>query len=168
VLIRRARLTFVATALVILQTTLLEHLRIFDAVPDLLLVATIAVAVEDGADSGALFGFLSGLLVDLFLSTPLGLSALAFSVTGYAIGVLQGGLVYSSAWLAPFFSAIGGVVGGFLFAFAGAVTGEHELLTGFHIRVLLLAAVYDAVVSIPLFRLVQWAARDQNQYRRRA
>src|SRR4029077_8331982 len=86
---------------VLLQTTLFDHLRVLESLPDLCLVATVAVGVEGGPVAGAVFGFVSGLLIALFLSTPLGLSALAFSATGYAIGTLQGGLVYSTVWLPP-------------------------------------------------------------------
>ena len=77
-LIRRLRLVLVVVTLVVLETTLFRHLKIFDALPSLCLVATAAVAYEEGPQSGALFGFLSGMAIDMFLSTPLGLSALAY------------------------------------------------------------------------------------------
>ena len=88
-MIRRIRLGLVVLVCVVLQTTLFTHLRIDGVVPDLGLVAVLAVAYEDGADTGAVYGFLMGLAMDLFLTTPLGLSALAFAVTGYAVGVFQ-------------------------------------------------------------------------------
>ena len=86
---------------VVLQTTLFTHLRIDGVGPDVGLVAVLAVAYEDGADTGAIFGFLMGLAIDLFLTTPLGLSALSFAVTGYAVGVFQAGVVRTTPWLAP-------------------------------------------------------------------
>ena len=74
-MIRRIRLGLVIVVCVVLQTTLFTHLRIDGVGPDVGLVAVLAVAYEDGADTGAIFGFIMGLAIDLFLTTPLGLSA---------------------------------------------------------------------------------------------
>jgi rod shape-determining protein MreD len=99
--IRRIRLGFVVLAAVVLQTTVFTHLRIDGVAPDIGLMAVLAVAYEEGADTGAVFGFVIGLAIDLFLTTPLGLSALSFALTGYAVGVFQSGLVRTTPALAP-------------------------------------------------------------------
>ena len=88
----RLRLALLILAVVVLQTTVFSAgLRVSGVMPDLGLVLTVAVAFYLGPDRGAVFGFVAGLAVDLFLSTPLGLSALSFAVVGYAVGVVQGG-----------------------------------------------------------------------------
>ena len=84
--IRYLRLALVVITAVVLQTTLFTHLRIDGVAPDVGLVCVLAVAYEDGPDTGAWFGFVMGLSIDLFLTTPLGLSALAYALTGYAVG----------------------------------------------------------------------------------
>ena len=88
-MIRRIRLGFVVVICVVLQTTLFTHLRIDGVAPDVGLVAVLAVAYYDGAEAGAWFGFVMGLAIDLFLTTPLGLSALSFAITAYGVGVFQ-------------------------------------------------------------------------------
>ena len=80
----------------------------------------LAVAYEDGADTGAIFGFVMGLAIDLFLTTPLGLSALSFAITGYAVGVFQAGMVRTTPWLAPILGGVGGLFGGLVFLTVGA------------------------------------------------
>src|SRR4029450_12697441 len=85
---------------------------VFGAVPDLLLVATIAVGYQRGPEAGAVFGFVGGLAIDCFLSSPLGVSALAFALVGYGVGVFQSGLLRSSRWIAPVLGGIGGLGGG--------------------------------------------------------
>ena len=65
---------------------LLPHLSVGRAGPDVLLVAVVAVAVGRGARAGAGFGFAAGLGADLFLATPPGTAALAFTVVGHALG----------------------------------------------------------------------------------
>ena len=81
-----------SSSLVVLQTTVFPHLRVFGAVPDLLLVATIAVAYEAGPTPARSSGSSSGLAIDCFLP-PLGVSALAFALVGYVVGVFQSGLL---------------------------------------------------------------------------
>ena len=92
-MIRRLRLGFVVVICVVLQTTLFTHLRIDGVAPEVGLVAVLAVAYYDGAESGAWFGFVMGLSIDLFLTTPLGLSALSYAITAYGVGVFQAGMV---------------------------------------------------------------------------
>jgi hypothetical protein len=65
---------------------LAPHLAVRGAAPDVLLVAVVAVAVRRGARTGAGFGFAAGLGADLFLTTPLGTSALAYTLVGHASG----------------------------------------------------------------------------------
>ena len=62
------------------------HLALRGAAPDVLLVGVAAVAVRRGARTGAGFGFAAGLGADVFLATPLGTSALAYTLVGHALG----------------------------------------------------------------------------------
>jgi rod shape-determining protein MreD len=144
----------------VLQTTVFSAgLRVFGVMPDLGLVLTVAVAYYVGPHRGAVFGFVSGLAVDLFLSTPLGLSALSFAVVGYAVGVVQGGLVPPSRWVAPIMGALGGLAGGVLFVGIGAIAGEDQLLALSSMRIILIAGVYDALVAFAVFPIARWATR---------
>ena len=159
-LIRRVRLVLVVITLVVLQTTVFTHLRIFGAVPDLCLVATVAIAYEEGPQTGALFGFFSGLAVDLFLASPAGLSALANACTGYGVGVFQGGLVRESRLLPVVLGGIGGLVGGTIFVVVGGIAGQAGYLTLTSIRIVVVAAIYDAAIAPLVFPFVRWANHD--------
>ena len=59
-MIRRIRLGFVVIICVVLQTTLFTHLRIDGVAPDVGLVAVLAVAYYDGAESGRVVRFRDG------------------------------------------------------------------------------------------------------------
>ncbi len=158
-MIRRIRLALVILVCVVLQTTLFTHLQIDGVAPDIGLVAVLAVAWEDGPDTGAIYGFIMGLAVDLFLTTPLGLSALAFAVTGYAVGVFQTGVVRTTPWLAPILGGIGGLFGGLVFITAGAIVGQSGMLSFDSLRIVIIASIYDAVIAPIVFPLVRRAAR---------
>jgi rod shape-determining protein MreD len=121
----------------------------------------VAVAYEDGADSGAIFGFIMGLAIDLFLTTPLGLSALSFAVTGYAVGVFQAGVVRTTPWLAPILGGIGGMFGGLVFITAGALVGQSGFLSFESLRVVAISALFDAVIAPLVFPIVRRAARRE-------
>ena len=68
------------------HVAVMPHLAPGGIAPDGLLVAVVAVAAGRGARAGAAFGFAAGLGADVFLSTPLGTSALAYTVLGHALG----------------------------------------------------------------------------------
>ena len=159
-MIRRVRLAFLVLGAVVLQTTLFTHLRIDGVAPDVGLVLVLAVAYEEGAETGALFGFAMGLAIDLFLTTPLGLSALSFALTGYAVGVFQGGMVRTPARLAPLIGGLGGLFGGLVFITVGAMVGVEDMLTMESLKVVLIAALYDALLAPLLFPVARWAARS--------
>jgi rod shape-determining protein MreD len=166
-LIRRVRLVLVVITLVVLQTTVFTHLRVFGAVPDLCLVATVAIAYEEGPQTGALFGFLSGLALDLFLASPAGLSALANACTGYGVGVFQGGLVRESRLLPVILGGIGGLVGGTIFVVVGGIAGQSGYFTLTSVRIVIVAAIYDAIVAPLVFPFVRWANHDPDYHFRR-
>jgi rod shape-determining protein MreD len=157
---RVLRLLLLLIGCVFLQTSVFPHLRILDAVPEVALVASIAVAYRSGPETGAVFGFAAGLSVDLFLHTPAGLTALSGAVTAYVVGVLQAGLVRSTPWTAPILSGLGGLFGGFLFVTVGVLVGRDELLTSHSVQVVLLAAAYDALISPLIFPMARWAVAE--------
>ena len=72
--VRRVALLIAVT--VLLQVTVFPHVRIAGRVPDLGLILAVAIAFEYGPEAGAIVGFVAGLSYDLFLATPLGLTAL--------------------------------------------------------------------------------------------
>lgn len=156
---RQIRLGLLVVLVVVAQVALFPHLRIDGVAPDLGLVTAIAVAYREGPNAGALVGFTGGLLLDLFLRTPLGLSALAWSITGYAVGVLQGSLLRSSRWVAPVLGGLGGLFGGAVFVLVGGLVGQEELVGSHSIRVVLISAAYDALLAPLIFLLVGWALR---------
>ncbi|MGI8796156.1 MAG: rod shape-determining protein MreD [Acidimicrobiia bacterium] len=153
----RLKLAALVLTTVVLQTTLFPDLRLFGVAPDLVLVATIAVAYRVGPETGAVYGFASGLVIDLFLQTPLGLSALSFAVVAYGIGILHTGLSRTPRFIAAMLGGAGGLAGGLIFVVLAALAGEDQVIAFRTIWVLVLAAVYDALLAVPMFPVARWA-----------
>jgi rod shape-determining protein MreD len=160
VLVRRIRLVLVVVLLGLLQTELFSSLEIFDAKPDLLLVATAAIAYELGSRPAAIFGFLSGLYLDMFLETPVGLSALSFALTGYVIGSFQTALLRETRGVAPVLGALGGLIGTTIFTVVGGIAGEDGFFTLHQVQIVAVAVLYDAVVAYAVFPLMRWANHE--------
>ncbi len=81
-----ARLGALLFAALLLQTTVAPNIRILGASPDFALIIVVCVALLRGAEVGAVFGFLTGVLVGVALLEPLGMSALVYVVVGYFSG----------------------------------------------------------------------------------
>jgi rod shape-determining protein MreD len=153
----RFKLPVAFLVLVVLHTTLLPQVRIAGVMPDVMLLAAVAGGLVGGPLYGAALGFASGMVADLFLTTPLGLSALVFSLVGYAIGVAKGGLL-RSAWWFTFLTALLASAGGEgLFALAGAMLGEGDLLRARLLVIMAVVGVTNAVLAPWVVRLVRWA-----------
>src|SRR5687767_15138849 len=73
------------------------HLAVQGVGPDVLPAAVVAVAAGRGPRAGAAFGFAAGLGADLFLATPLGTTALAYTVVGHTFGGAGRGRASSAA-----------------------------------------------------------------------
>ncbi len=92
-------LAAVIVVALVLESTLLAHLQLAGARPDLLVLAVIAVAMACGPVTGATFGFAAGLVSDLQFATPVGVSALIYTAIGFAMGTARIYVTSSHTWV---------------------------------------------------------------------
>ena len=150
--VRRVAILLVFTLL--LQVTIFPHIRLAGRVPDLGLVLAVAIAFDYGPEAGAIVGFLAGLSYDLFLATPLGLTALAWALTAYAVGVLQGGVLRSPKWFTPVIGGAAGIAAGMLFVGVGLLAGVGGVHGNDAYVTVGVASLYDALLAPFVFILV--------------
>jgi rod shape-determining protein MreD len=153
---RILRLGVLIATLVIVQVSVFPHLRLLGAVPDLGLLLALAVAFRDGPEAGLVTGFFAGVGFDLFLETPLGLSALSYGLTAYATGVLQAGVLRAPRLLAPIAGVVGGLVCGLMFVVGGVLAGAELGFTDHTLALLAASALYDGVLAPFVFILTTW------------
>jgi rod shape-determining protein MreD len=158
--LRMAVLVIVAT---VLQSALASDVRVLGVAPDLLLLLGICAGLADGAELGCLVGFAAGLCADVFLTTtPFGLSALTYCLTGYAVGMVRSNVLRDSWLLAPIVAFVATVVGVGLFVGIGDVvgqTGPSAAGGAWVVRVALVEGVWAAALSIGVHPLVVRLAR---------
>jgi len=86
---RLLALAAVLVVAVLIQSTVLARLRLAGVRPDLLVLAVVSVAVATDPTTGAVFGFVAGLVADLLFDLPVGVSALAYTAVGFAVGTVR-------------------------------------------------------------------------------
>ncbi|AYN41380.1 rod shape-determining protein MreD [Streptomyces dangxiongensis] len=151
----------VVVALVI-QVSVLARLHLPGAVPDLLLLTVLGLAMVYGHVGGALVGFGAGLLADLAppADHAAGRYALVLCVTGYVAGLIrpENGRLKSAT--GPMAVVVAAAVGStLLYAGVGALVGDtaarHVGLPG----LLFSAALYDLLLAPFVVPGVMWLAR---------
>jgi rod shape-determining protein MreD len=152
-----ARTSLVIALVLIVQHTLLDAVQIAGAHPEAMLLIPIMAGYVAGPERGASVGFAAGLVADLLLPTTFGLSALVGCLLGYATGRATAGLVRSSWWLPPAVAAVATSAGLTAYAILGAVLGEPLLVTSYLPAALVVAVPANALLAIPVLRLVAWA-----------
>ena len=142
--------------LLLLQLALFSELRLSGRAPDVLLVAAIASGLTGGPNRGALTGFVGGLALDLFLPTPFGLSALAYSVAGWAVGQPEHAIVGEHPWIVIPLTAGGSAIGIGMFVTVGELLGQPNLYTDRFLRTIIVTSLYNAVLGWPIARAWRW------------
>jgi len=152
----RLRVPLMLLCALLVQTTVLARMRLFGVIPDFMLLVAVAAGITAGPMRGATLGFAAGMVLDLFVSTPLGLSALVFTLVGYGVGVAHTGVLRSS-WYIPVLTAGGaGAAGELLFAVAGSVLGE-RMITPHLATIVAVVGVTNAVLAPVAVWLVSWS-----------
>ncbi len=153
----RAKIPLVLLLFLVVELTLLDRLRVFGAGPDAMLLLAVVAGIVGGPRAGALFGFAAGIVLDLFLETPMGLSALVFCLVGYAVGNIQGGVLRAAWWIPILTTFVASVAGELLYALVATVVGQPHLVTIHLLIVATVVGVFNAVAAPVALRLVRWS-----------
>jgi len=148
-----------------LQTSLVAQLRSFDATGDIMLLLGIAAAIAAGAEMGALVGFTAGMAFDLMLQSPLGLSALAYCITGYVVGTFQTSVLRAAWWIPVVSAMVASAFGTLVFATVGEVLGQESYLSGHLFAIVAVVSVLNGLISSVAVRLMRWALRADSEPR---
>lgn len=113
-----------------------------------LLTVVLCIAIAGGSQRGAIVGFSAGLLHDVFLTTPLGASALAYAIAGYVVGVISDG-ADELLWVSAALAALGSVVAVGTYLIVGARVAQLVVSFGDLTKAAVVIAVVNALV-VPL------------------
>ncbi len=168
-MIRRVlAITAIIISAVLLQSTVFAQLRLLGVRPELLFLVTIVLALHEGPGDGAIVGFVCGLSQDLLLNQPKGITALTLTLLGYSVGLARQYIVSPSPLVPTIVVAIGTAIGLAFYEVVAFLLGEFRGTMSEAIKVALLAALYNAVLTpivSPLLRRVVEGSRPRRVVR---
>jgi rod shape-determining protein MreD len=156
-LLGRFRLVLLVLLILTIQRTILDGVVVHHAHPDAMVLIPIVIAYLYGPEKGAVAGFVVGLLSDLFLATPFGLTALTLTATSYYVGVIKSSTRASSWWLPGLVAAAASSVQVVFFALLGAILGQPAMLQDNLAAIVIVVAVANGLLAAPVLRAVSWA-----------
>ncbi len=161
------RVSAIVLAALVLQVSLFSRFSYEGARPDVLLLLAIVAGFTCGPERGAIVGFAAGMSFDILLTTPLGLSALVYTLVGYGVGVATSGVVRSSRWIGPAVVVAASAAGVLLYAVLGAVIGEPTLEGPSLASIVVTVAAVNAALAPLAVRAFTWARTDDRDRHRR-
>ncbi len=138
----------------ILQTTVFPLLSIQGIFPNTALILTTSYALLRGSKEGAVFGSITGFLMDVFFNTSVGFYAILYAAAGFLFGRVQRDFYRENYVLPVFFCAVSACLfQGVLYVTGFLFQGEGNLLY-LLFSVLLPEIVYTAILTIPVYRIL--------------
>jgi rod shape-determining protein MreD len=154
--------TVLVVIAMVAQVSVLARLHLPGAVPDLLLLTVLGLALTYGHVGGCLVGFCAGLLADVAppADHAVGRYALVLSVIGYAAGLAKPETGQLRTAAGPMMVVIGAAIGTtLLYAGVGSLVGD---TAGAHVglaKLVFTAALYDLLLAPFVVPLVMALAR---------
>ncbi len=142
----------------VLQSTLFAQVKLAGVKPDLVYLVTIVLAFLEGPSSGALGGFVGGIAEDFLLNQPKGITALTLTLIGYAVGTIRQYIVSPSPILPVALVGVATFVGMLFNQLIAFLLGQAHVGMAYALRVALLSAAYNAVLTPFLFPVIRWVA----------
>jgi rod shape-determining protein MreD len=132
---------------IILQTTLLQHFRIFGIIPNTTLILVVILAILYGRKKGAVIGLIAGLLQDILIGRLLGASALVYMLVGLIIGSFEN-KIFKDHTITPIFFAVLGTLGYHLmYYFIMYIVNENIDIPLLFTKIIVIEAMYNSVIA---------------------
>lgn len=141
----------------LLQVGVVADLGLFGVHPELMLLLAICAGLAGGPVRGAEIGFVAGLMADLLLQSPLGVSALAFALVGFGVGTIEESVIRSSKLISIALAAMASAVGTLLYAAIAQMLGQRSLADPRLWVIVGIVSLLNAVLCVPVLALCRWA-----------
>lgn len=145
---------------VLVSSELGLSLPIFGVAPDLLIVVVVSWAIGAQPRTAAIMGFTVGLVRDLLLTSPKGLSAFAYALTAWLVAAVG---PFRGVWAFVGVVAVATMVSQTLYGLSASLFSENIDL-GALPRVVLVSSAYNALLAplvMPLLRRLSEGQRPE-------
>ncbi len=128
-------------------------------IPQLVLVVVVCLAFTDGPRVGVVVGFAGGLLIDLQLPGSIaGLTALIYTLIGYAVGSLRQYAPPESVWAPVLAVALSSAVAEFGYASMTIMLGRQFIAIQETAKIAGLVVLYNTLLTPFVFPIVRRVA----------
>ena len=153
------RLVPVGMILLALQRTIFVEIQVGGVTIQVVLAFVVAAGAVGGSERGAVAGFTLGMMYDLIEGTPLGSTAIAFTLAGVIAGLLALVTADPQWWLSAIAALIGAAAGEALVPVVRLFIGQENPWPADMLTVVPVVAIAAALLS-PLFvPIARWCLR---------
>lgn len=139
-----------------LQMSIFADVRIGGAAADIMLGLAIAGGLVAGPERGVLAAFLIGILYDLLLTTPFGLSALAYTLSAWIVAGFTDRLLRHVWWFTMLVGMGASALGVLLYATAATLFGVDEVFTSDLVTIVAVVAIVNGLLMPVALRVQRW------------
>jgi len=158
------RLGIILALLLSFQTTLLDLFSVYGVRPDLALILTVYCAIILGEYPGIAVAMTIGFLQDCLSGGLLGVNTLSKSLIGFAFANLKNKLVLEGPVPVGTFLAIASIFDGLIYYLTSLVLFR-QVPFGQFFSTLLIFALYNALVGVAGFYVLNWYRRQKPRFR---
>jgi len=159
------RLSLLFVVALLIQLTVFVDVRFFGVAPELLSLLAVVAAFFIGPERGPVVAFAAGMVWDVYLPTPLGVTAITLAVAAYAVATLNEGLFHDTRgqlMVMVGMASAGSVIG---YALLGGIMGSPELLRIDMFRIALIVGALNAALVPGVTPLIVWALGGEEPVR---
>lgn len=153
------RLIPIGMIVVALQRTLFVDIEVAGVVAQLALAFAAAAGASGGSERGAVAGFVLGSMLDLVEGTPLGSTAIAFTLAGVAAGLLALITADPQWWLKTIFVGIGALTGEAAVPVVRLFIGEENPWPNDMVKVLVVVTATSMIMGPVLLPISRWCLK---------
>lgn len=155
--VARSRVLFVLFLAMVLQLSVGASIKLAGVHPEVMLLMAVSAGIVGGEERGAIVGFASGLLADLFVQAPFGLAALSFTLVGYCTGLFRTAILRAPWWLVAASAAVASAAGEVVYAVIGAVLDQSQMVSDRLGPVVGVVAGLNGVAALVVVPVMRWA-----------
>lgn len=153
----------------VMQSTIFEHIKFRGIKPDSLIIVAVSTGILRGSSEGALVGFFTGLIQDMFYGSSLGYYGLIHMFIGYLCGIPYKNFFRENFLLPLLFTAVSSFIKGIYVYVSGfLINGKLDFLYYFN-NIIIPEVVYTSIFSLLLYRVL-YAINlkiEKREYRKR-
>lgn len=139
------------------QLGVLAEVRVAGTTGDVMMLLALVAGLAGGPLRGGVAGFVVGLVFDLLLLSPFGVTALTYCLLGYALGFVPTEFVRGAFWVPPLIIFGASAVGTVFYVATETVFGQEGIFTPRVVPMALVVATVNAVLAPLAFRSTRWA-----------